>query len=507
MRTWYGQKWGFRALLRAFINRLRMLLSETIYLKAEAERMWIEANPGAVSVDANNIQSTPLVIRLWMGEGSTKISVQAYLTLKVESVVGTSVTTLYTYNSPTKVSEFSYTIPADKYATANRISVYAYEDSARTKEIDVKLVNVIADNPIPFPRPEAWAAGLTYKNGEILMLDGQVYMWMSRIPGNTSVNPKTDVSSANPSGKWKAYQHWPLLSTSILMAQFALLGKAVFKDEYMYSQFGIDANGGHTEDYRDFGTPAFTPNLMIDLMRGILRCSDANIKGTIDATAGKIGGFDIGAGRIGSIASATGEAGGLSIYDDFISVGGVDCHVMSGNNVFPASLGGAFNAAMRVTNKIANTSPGYGFDVANYGVYADVRNGTKNYALFSPNAPVRATSVYGTTAQLLTISGNSYAIDLSKGNVYFIRCPDNTYNITLPDENSVRRMFGYSSLPSDFAFMFTVVAYPGTRWFALKDIRNQDNNNENIEMHEGDTVTLLLTKVGGFRYQLINHKS
>lgn len=239
--------------------------------------MWIEANPGTVSVDANNIQSTPLVIRLWMGEGSTKISVQAYLTLKVESVVGTNVTTLYTYNSPTKVSEYSYTIPADKYATANRISVYAYEDSARTKEIDVKLVNVIADNPIPFPRPEAWAAGLTYKNGEILMLDGQVYMWMSRIPGNTSVNPKTDVSSANPSGKWKAYQHWPLLSTSILMAQFALLGKAVFKDEYMYSQFGIDANGGHTENYRDFGTPAFTPNLMLDFLNGAGHYAKRNI--------------------------------------------------------------------------------------------------------------------------------------------------------------------------------------------------------------------------------------
>lgn len=277
MKTWYGQKWGFRALLQGLIKWWRMLLSETIYLKAEAERMWIETNPGAVSVDANNIQSTPLVIRLWMGEGSTKISVQAYLTLKVESVVGTNTTTLYTYNSPTKVSEFSYTIPADKYATANRISVYAYEDSARTKEIDAKLVNVIADNPIPFPRPEAWAAGLTYKNGEILMLDGQVYMWMSRIAGNTAVNPKTDVSGANPSGKWKAYQHWPLLSTSILMAQFALLGKAVFKDEYMFSQFGVDANGGHTENYRDFGTPAFTPNLMLNFLNGAGHYAKGNI--------------------------------------------------------------------------------------------------------------------------------------------------------------------------------------------------------------------------------------
>lgn len=253
------------------------MLSTTVNLTAEASRTWIETNPGAVSVDANNIQSMPLLIRLWMGDGSTKISVQAYLTLRVESVTGTGVTTLYTYNSPSKVSEYSYTIPADKYATANRISVYAYEDSARTKEIDAKLVNVIADNPVPFPRPEAWAAGLTYKNGEILMLDGQVYMWMSRIPGNTAVNPKIDVSSASPSGKWKAYQHWPLLSTSILMAQFALLGKAVFKDEYMYSQYGVDANGQHTEDYRKFGTPAFTPNLMLNFLNGAGHYAKGNI--------------------------------------------------------------------------------------------------------------------------------------------------------------------------------------------------------------------------------------
>ena len=242
--------------------------------------MWIEANPGAVSVDANNIQSTPLVIRLWMGEGSTKVAVQAYLTLKVESVADTSVTTLYTYNSPSKVSEFSYTIPADKYATANRISVYAYEDSARTKEIDAKQVNIIADNPVPFPRPEAWAPGLTYKNGEILMIDGQVYMWMSRIPGNTAVNPKTDVSSASPSGKWKAYQHWPLLSTSILMAQFGLIGSAVFKDEYMMSQQGVDTSGTGL-GYRGF-PDTFTPNLLIDMLRGKIVCDDLTAKGFIN---------------------------------------------------------------------------------------------------------------------------------------------------------------------------------------------------------------------------------
>lgn len=72
-----------------------------------------------------------------------------------------------------KVSSYDYTIPSDQYATANRISIYAYEDAARTKEIDSKQVNIVAANPTPFPRPEPWSADLVYMNGEYLMHDDQ----------------------------------------------------------------------------------------------------------------------------------------------------------------------------------------------------------------------------------------------------------------------------------------------------------------------------------------------
>lgn len=235
---------------------------------AESERLWIGINPETVSLDANNVQASPLQVRFWAGEGSDKVAMSAYLTFRVESVVGSSVTKLFEDKPASKVSSYDYTIPSDKYATANRISIYAYEDAARTKEIGSKQVNIVVENPVPFPRSEPWSTGLTYKNGEYLLLDDVIYMWSSRVPGNTTVSPKADLSSSTPSGKWKSYQNWPLLATNIALIKFGLIGSAVFKDEYMYSQYGIDNNGNPSSDYRNFEKGTFFPNLMFDFLRG-----------------------------------------------------------------------------------------------------------------------------------------------------------------------------------------------------------------------------------------------
>ena len=49
-----------------------MVVTNTFYLTAESYRQWLEANPTAVSVDANQGPKSPLVIRSWSGEGSDK---------------------------------------------------------------------------------------------------------------------------------------------------------------------------------------------------------------------------------------------------------------------------------------------------------------------------------------------------------------------------------------------------------------------------------------------------
>lgn len=276
MKIWYVLKWAYQALLAGLHKLYDMILTGTFYLVAESERLWIGVNPDTVSLDANNIQAAPLQVRFWAGEGSEKAAMSAYLTFRVESVVGSSVTKLFEDKPEAKVSSYDYTIPSDKYATANRISIYAYEDAARTKEIDSKQVNIIAANPTPFPRSEDWNVDNVYKNGEYLKQDNVLYMWTSRVSGNTEISPKEWIKAHQESGLWTPYPYDKLIAAEIALFNFALIGSAVFQDEYMISQQGVDALGNPTEDYRKFGTNAFTPNLKLNFKTG-----DCELSGSI----------------------------------------------------------------------------------------------------------------------------------------------------------------------------------------------------------------------------------
>lgn len=297
MKIWYVLKWVCQALL-AELRKWKgedMVVTNTFYLTAESYRQWLEANPTAVSVDANNVQKSPLVIRSWSGEGSDKTAYPVYLTLQVESVAGTSAEVLYTYKSSSKVSEYTYTLPSDKYATANRITVSAYDDAARTKAVGSVQLNILADNPVPYPRAEEWSASLTYKNGEYLKVGDVLYMWTSRVPGNTTTDPKTWIQN-NPTSKlWTEYPYNTLLAGQILLFDFAKIGQAIFQNQYMISQHGVDADGNESDDYRNFGkkrydpdtgqsADLFTPNLLFNFLTGSGHLGRKNIEFGADGT-------------------------------------------------------------------------------------------------------------------------------------------------------------------------------------------------------------------------------
>lgn len=288
MKTWYVLKWAYQALLAELHKLYDMILTGTFYLVAEAERLWIGVNPETVSLDANNVQSTPLDIRFWSGEGSNKAAMEAYLTLCVETAYNDVVVEHCRYNSPGKVSAYIYTIPSDKYATANRISIHAYEDAARTKEVDSKQVNIIAANPTPFPRSDPWSTELVYKNGEYFMYDDDdvLYMWTSRVPGNTATDPKTWIQDNPASGLWTPYPYSTLLAGRIILGKFALIDSAVFQNGYVISQQGVDASGNPTNDYRLFGTNNFTPNLMLNFKTGDCELSGSIKRGMVVIESG-----------------------------------------------------------------------------------------------------------------------------------------------------------------------------------------------------------------------------
>lgn len=242
---------------------------------------------------------------------------------------------------------------------------------------------------------------------------------------------------------------------------------------------------------------------------GSVETANGVFKGEIEATSGTIGGFEIGRNRIGAVASQTGSGGSLAIYENFFRVGGDSGYVMLGNDVIPASAGGAFSAAGRVVNRKQNTGAQWGFDTANYGLFIDVSGGTKNYGV-SSNAALIAPSFVGTKAGILTFDSGSYKVDFSQHNVILMYYNDPNYsgmNVELPSELSVARQFGLSVLPDDFAATVTFRVRPGSKRITLQGIYNHNEALVDYGMEAGDSVAVLITKIDGFRYQILNHSN
>ena len=242
---------------------------------------------------------------------------------------------------------------------------------------------------------------------------------------------------------------------------------------------------------------------------GSVEAANGVFKGEIEATSGTIGGFEIGRNRIGAVASQTGSGGSLAIYENFFRVGGDSGYVRLGNDVIPAAAGGAFSAAGRVVNRKQNTGAQWGFDTANYGLFIDVSGGTKNYGV-SSNAALIAPSFVGTKAGILTFDSGSYKVDFSQHNVILMYYNDPNYsgmNVELPSELSVARQFGLSVLPDDFAATVTFRVRPGSKRITLQGIYNHNEALVDYGMEAGDSVAVLITKIDGFRYQILNHSN
>lgn len=244
---------------------------------------------------------------------------------------------------------------------------------------------------------------------------------------------------------------------------------------------------------------------------GSIETINGKFTGEINANKGAIGGFEIGSGRIGAAVENSKDAsfGNLAIYKDFFRVGGTNGYVMFGDDVIPSSVGGAFTAAGRIVNEHQNTMGSYGFDQANYGLFINVTGGTKNYGI-SSNAALIAPAFINTKAKILTFGEGNYSVDFSQHNVilmYYNQAGYSGTEVELPSELSVARQFGLSTLPEDFAAVVTFRVRTGSKNITLKGIYNHNEGITNYEMAPGDSVMVLITKIDGFRYQILNHTS
>lgn len=298
-----------------------------------------------------------------------------------------------------------------------------------------------------------------------------------------------------------------LITTSKVSGLYAIDGDGNLKSFVGAGQDGVKIKATNIQLE---GLVTANDNFKI-LEDGSIEAKNGKFTGEIESYKGSIGGFTIGNGRIGAEASQSGDGGSLAIYSNFFRVGGNSGYVMFGNDVIPGTAGGAFTATGRIVNEHPNTYGNYGFDQANYGLFIHVSGGTKNYGIWS-NAALMAPSFVNTKAKILTFDPNSstYTIDFSQANIilmYFKKDKSSGVEVTLPSESSVAEKFGLSELPEDFATIVTFRVRAGSLPITLDGIYDHNENLTNYKMAEGDSVTVLISKVDGFRYQILNHSS
>lgn len=320
--------------------------------------------------------------------------------------------------------------------------------------------------------------------------------------GNTYLAKSTNTNQTPSSGSsyWQQASKNNTLTVNNLLANNAKLGEFSFSNNIFTSSNGklsMNSNTGRfvCTDVNITGSITATSGTF----NGTVNASGGNFS-SVKINSGQIAGFEISGNHIGSSATASGSGGGLSINPDFIRVGNSTSYVMIGSDTVPATVGGAFTATGRFVNHNYNASTAYGFDSANYGLYVDVANGTKNYALYSPNAAVRAAAVYGDTINVVNITGSTYKLDMSKGNIIMIRA-NRTYTVNLPNANAVASMFGYNSLPTYFAIHVRIMIHPDTSGVTISGYFRPNNTvNQSVYLHPGNSMGFLVTNYPSFRW-------
>ena len=152
-------------------------------------------------------------------------------------------------------------------------------------DIEELYIPVIQEQATPFPRTDDWSSTNIYKNGHYLVDEGLAYIWSHWQSGNSSVSPKLDVENNPLTTHWKQYGILEAMFTKIGIIGTGLVGSAVFRDQFMMSQYGIDSNGDATNDYPDFtpGGVDFNPNILLDFLTGKAKFKDADIEGVVRA--------------------------------------------------------------------------------------------------------------------------------------------------------------------------------------------------------------------------------
>lgn len=158
-----------------------------------------------------------------------------------------------------------------------------------------------ADGPIPYPCGSYDNTRSYTRNGFMtpVVECGGFYYVQLKAGTVKGINPQTDV--AGNGGNWGMFDMLKYIMSEIAFINFGKLASAIFYGQYMFSQYGINADGDSVETadgYKDFNYSdpmnpgnAFRPNILLDLLRGKAWFNDVVAKGEIHASKGVFSGY------------------------------------------------------------------------------------------------------------------------------------------------------------------------------------------------------------------------
>lgn len=162
-----------------------------------------------------------------------------------------------------------------------------------SKTGEVKYLQQGPIGPLVYPAGE-YSASTGYTRTALstpmVLCEGQYYV-LAKEGTFKNINPKKDYAANGSKATWVLMDKVRYSFVEILMANFAKLASAVFYGQYMFSQYGVRADGSAVETeggYKDFNysdpmNPAngFRPNLLIDFLRGSFYGRNVDVDGGV----------------------------------------------------------------------------------------------------------------------------------------------------------------------------------------------------------------------------------
>lgn len=350
------------------------------------------------------------------------------------------------------------------------------------KVVTEKTFSVTYETPFPFVRRETeWSAGLTFRNGDILILGANnVYMWNYPISGNSTVDPQTDVANNKDTTRWRAFSYYEMVATRILLTEYALvknLGVEVIEMK--------DADG----------------NILFQAKGGAVTCNVGNFN-NINVQSGKIAGFKISGNGL------TNDPFDNDAYVIFRN-DAHKCFAGIGGNVMPASSG--MRSVGRFENEDTTDWWGLGRNIA---LLLSARGSTYNHAFIGNGHGSLDGFVVGYRPNIMRAPNSGAVIDYNEGNyVFIINYVSDTPGIILPRLTDIRYTLGIGS-DVNFVLPLTICGHISTQGFKIvgrKGVTGQSsdypklrdkstNDIDSINMAGGDVLKLLLVYDGGEYY-------